>query len=128
MDDRESNISILIIPKIERIRQINLPSWVARSILAGLTVILLFVIAAFHWKINGRLDIGRDIKDREAQISELGERIDELKELNVEKDDLKLELQTKNDSLNKKMKQVEDKLEQIDGLKNRLKKLADARK
>lgn len=125
MDEKDSGLSIMIIPRIERVRRIGLPNWLVRSVLITLASILILLVAAFNWKASVNLKLRRSNRDQEAKIATLEEKIHHLEELNREKDDVTADLQEQNRSLNKKVDEVETKLKQIDKFKGRLEKLAN---
>lgn len=125
MEEKDSKLSIMIIPKTKKVRRITIPNWLPKSILLSLTIIFILVVISFDWKANVNLNLEKDNSEKVHQIATLEKKIHKLEEINKEKDLIAAELQAKNQDLNRKVNEVEAKLEQIDKLKKQLENMAE---
>ena len=124
-DEKNSKLSIMIIPKTRKVKRITIPNWLPKSILICIAIISIFFIFTFDKKANVNSNLEKNNMEQERQIAELQNRIQELKYINKEKDSQVAKLQQRNAELDNKAKEVEIKLEQIDKLKKQLENMAN---
>lgn len=126
-DEKASKYSIIIIPKTEKVIKFTIPSWLPKAVFSTLIAISIFIFFTFNKKNNINSNLEQDNLAQGEQINELQTKIQELKNINDEKDSIVKELQERNIKLDSKAEEIEIRLQQIAKLREQLENLSNNR-
>ena len=85
-NEKNSKLSIMIIPKTRKVKRFTLPNWLPKSILTTIIIISTFVFFTFNRKANINSNLQKDNMEQEKQINELQAKVQKLQKINEEKD------------------------------------------
>lgn len=125
VEEKDSKLSIMIIPKTKKVKKFTIPNWLPKFILMAIIIITISIFFFFNRKNCLLSNLERDNKEQIEQIADLEKRKLILEKANEENDSTITELETKKQNLNEKVREVEIKFSQIDKLKQKLEKMAN---
>lgn len=126
VEEKDSELSIMIIPKTKKIKKFTIPNWLPKFTLVTIIIVTISIFFFFNRKNYLLSNLERDNKKQIEQIADLEKRKLILEKANEENDLVITELETKKQNLNEKVREVEIKFSQIDKLKQKLEKMANS--
>ncbi len=112
-----SKISILIIPKSQKVMKISIPAWLPKLLALSMALVLVFFSIYVGYSRYSQSKLLENAKEKSNIITSLEEE-------SKNKDEKLTSLITQNNQLKKKTEEVENKLNEIDDLQRRLEKMA----
>lgn len=113
----KSKISVLIIPKSQKVKRISIPSWLPKTVIWAISIVLVILSAYIGLSRQEQAKLAKNANEKSDIILSLEEE-------SKNKDEKLNSLISQNNELRKKTEEVENKLNEIEDLQRRLEKMA----